>query len=113
VSIPEPQEMGNCTVPKLLLSFVDSCPDFIFVLSLRGLFLHVSTDSCRKTLEYEPDDMIGHKIAEFVHPSDLVSVMRDLRNCSTEGSINFICRIRRKKSGYFYMEMNGRVFYFN
>jgi PAS domain S-box-containing protein len=104
-----PQETSNNAVPKLLLSFVDTSPDFIFVLSLRGLFLHVSAESCKKMLEYDPEDMIGHKIAEFVHPSDLVSVMRDLRNCSTEGSINFICRIRRKLSGYFYMEMNGRV----
>ena len=93
-------------------------PDFIHVLSLRGLFLHVCPESCKKLLEYQSDEIIGHKISEFVHPSDLITVMRDLRNCSAEGSVNFICRMKRKvfynpnlkKSGYMYMEMNGHVY---
>ena len=95
--------------PSFLPSFMEKVPDFIFVLSLRGLFLYVSQDPCRNVLEWESDQVLGHKISEFVHPSDLVTVMRDLRNCSTEGSINFVCRMKRKVSGYVYMEMNGHV----
>jgi PAS domain S-box-containing protein len=93
----------------ILLSFMEKVPDFIYVLSLRGLFLYVSPESCKNLLEWESTDLLGHKINEFVHPSDLVAVMRDLRNCSSEGNVNFICRMKRKNSGYTYMEMNGHV----
>jgi hypothetical protein len=91
------------------LSFMEKVPDLIHVLSLRGLFLHISPESCKRLLEWDYTEVVGHKFSEFVHPSDLVTVMRDLRNCSAEGSVNFICRMKRKTSGYIYMEMNGHV----
>lgn len=96
-------------VSKVTPSFIEAVPDFIHVLSLRGLFLHVSPEASKRLLEYDAEEMVGHKISEFVHPSDLVTVMRDLRNCSAEGSVNFICRMKRKLSGYLYMELNGHV----
>merc|ERR1719223_1638467 len=92
------------------LAFLERIPDFVHVLSLRGLFLHVIQESCKNVLEYDAKDLIGHKISQFVHPSDLVTVMRDLRNCSSDGSVNYICRMKRKFSGYVYMEMNGHVY---
>ncbi|KAJ3301562.1 blue light receptor [Kappamyces sp. JEL0829] len=97
-------------VQPIQLSFLEKMSDFIHVLSLRGLFLHVSPEPCKRLLEWDQGEIVGHKISEFVHPSDLVTVMRDLRNCSAEGSVNFICRMKRKRSGYIYMEMNGHVY---
>lgn len=97
-------------IPKYLHHLDSMSDDFIFLLTLRGIFLSVSQNAGIRLLEYEEKDLIGHKISEFVHPSDEVALMRDLRNCSNEGSVNFICRVKRKNSGYFYMEMNAKVF---
>lgn len=94
-------------IPKSLLDYINSSPDLIFVLSLRGLFLHASY---LPLLEYNVDEIIGSKLSDFVHPSDLVSIQRDLRDCSNTGSVNFICRFKRKMSGFIYLESNARVY---
>lgn len=56
--------------------------DFIHVLSLKGTFLYVSP-AVKRVLGYEPSDLVGRHITDFAHPSDVVSVMRDLKgeNC--------------------------------
>jgi len=82
--------------------------DFVHVLSLRGVFLYVSPD-CKRILEYDEDDLIGHSLSEFCHPGDLVSVMRELKESSTgENPVNIVYRIRRKYSGYIWMESSGK-----
>ena len=53
-----------------------------------------------------PYEYISHWDAD---PADLVAVMRELRTSRVGDSINFICRFRRKYSGYMYMEITGKV----
>lgn len=101
--------MTNLEIPSLLDDFDEISSDFIFVLSLRGLFLHVSEKQA-KLIGYTPKEMIGRTVGEFIHPSDLVALMRDLRDCSTKSRANSICRVRRKNLGYFYMELNAHVY---
>lgn len=82
--------------------------DFAHVLSLRGVFLYVSPD-CRRLLEYDEDELIGHSLSEFCHPGDLVSVMRELKDSSNGMStVNIVYRIRRKHSGYIWVEVSGK-----
>ncbi|KAI9221167.1 PAS domain-containing protein [Blastocladiella britannica] len=82
--------------------------DLVHVLSLRGIFLYVSAD-CRRVLEYSEDELLGRPLAEFCHPGDLVSVMRELKESSTGTQpVNMVYRIRRKHSGYVWMEVSGR-----
>ncbi|KAI8807820.1 hypothetical protein BJ742DRAFT_299133 [Cladochytrium replicatum] len=97
-------------VPEMLHTFVDTFADFLFILSLRGLFLYASSSSARRLMEYKQEELLGHKLAEFVHPADLVAVMRELRNSAPGGRINLVCRFRRKHSGYVYMEVTGHVY---
>jgi PAS domain S-box-containing protein len=100
---------SNLEIPSLLDEFDEISSDFIFVLSLRGLFLHVS-EKHANLIGYTPKEMIGRTVGEFIHPSDLVALMRDLRDCSTKGRANSICRVRRKTLGYLYMELNAHVY---
>ena len=90
-------------------------PDFIHVLSLKGLFQYVSP-SVRRVLEYEPEDLLNKNIADICHPSDIVPLMRELKD-STHAMgdsqpaklVNLVFRIRRKTSGYVWIECTGRL----
>lgn len=93
---------------KLLLEHTH---EFIHVLSLKGSFLYVSPSAAR-ALEYEPNELIGKTIQSICHPSDIVPVMRELKesgNGSAHAIVNLLYRIRRKSSGYVWIEASGKL----
>jgi len=89
---------------------VDQCDDLVHVLSLKGALLYVSP-AARNLLEYEPSELLGKTLASFCHPSDIVSVQRELKDAgvATHASVNLVYRIRRKNSGYMWFEASGRL----
>ncbi|GAA5909930.1 uncharacterized protein JCM6883_003141 [Sporobolomyces salmoneus] len=89
---------------------VDQSDDLIHVLSLKGALLYVSP-AARNLLEYEPSELLGKTLASFCHPSDIVSVQRELKDAgaSNHASVNLVYRIRRKHSGYMWFEASGRL----
>jgi len=93
---------------KMLL---DHTGDFVHVLSLKGSFLYVSP-SVRPMLEYEPSDLIGKTLQSVCHPSDIVPVMRELKESSTvtHPILNLLYRFRRKHSGYIWLEAQGKLY---
>ncbi|KAI8817192.1 uncharacterized protein EV422DRAFT_542800 [Fimicolochytrium jonesii] len=90
--------------------FLDDMGDFVHILSLRGLFLYAAPRATKQLLGYSAEDVMGHNLHEFVHPSDYVAVMRELRMANPGESINILCRFRRKHSGYVYLEINGHIY---
>ncbi|SCZ96310.1 BZ3500_MvSof-1268-A1-R1_Chr8-2g10108 [Microbotryum saponariae] len=92
---------------KLLLSEAD---DFIHVLSLKGSFLYCSP-SIASVLEYQPSELIGKTLPTLCHPSDVVPVMRLLKDTSTihNSTVSLLYRIRRKHSGYIWLEASGKL----
>lgn len=90
------------------------------MLSLKGSFLYVSP-SVRHILEYEPEELIGKSISDVTHPSDIVPVMRELKESSTvvpagghgtgsvQKTVDLLLRVRRKTSGYVWIESQGRL----
>lgn len=92
---------------KMLLENAD---DVIHVLSLKGLFLYLSP-ACKKTLEYEPSELVGTSLSSICHPSDIVPVTRELKDAQQNTSVNIAFRIRRKHSGYTWFESHGTLFY--
>ncbi|CAE6433111.1 hypothetical protein ACGC1H_001554 [Rhizoctonia solani] len=104
----------------LNMMLLENSDDFIHVLSLKGSFLYVSP-SVRHILEYEPEELIGKSISDVTHPSDIVPVMRELKESSTvvQGSgpgtvpvqktVDLLLRVRRKTSGYVWIESQGRL----
>lgn len=91
---------------KMLLENAD---DVIHVLSLKGLFLYLSP-SCKKILEYDPNELMGSSLNTICHPSDLVPVSRELKEAQVGTPVNFVFRIRRKKRGYMWFESHGSLF---
>jgi len=103
----------------LNMMLLENSDDFIHVLSLKGSFLYVSP-SVRHILEYEPEELIGKSISDVTHPSDIVPVMRELKESSTivqsgnhggsvQKTVNLLLRVRRKTSGYVWIESQGRL----
>lgn len=92
---------------KVLL---DQCCDFVHVLSLKGVFLYASNSSV-DMLEYEPEELIGNSLSSICHPSDIIPVMREIKEATTdpEKSINLVFRIRRRASGYIWIDCRGKL----
>jgi PAS domain S-box-containing protein len=91
---------------KMLLENAD---DVVHVLSLKGNFLYASP-SCRKILEYDMAELNGMSLSSICHPSDIVPVMRELKDATTGSIVNIVFRIRRKQSGYTWFESHGSLF---
>ncbi|KAG1147567.1 hypothetical protein G6F37_005056 [Rhizopus arrhizus] len=89
---------------------LDQSPDFIHVLTIKGIFLYCS-DSALQLLEYEPSELVGKSLKAICHPSDITTVMRELKQSSSDSTdpVNLIYRIRRKNSGYMWIECCGKL----
>ncbi|RCH78723.1 blue light receptor, partial [Rhizopus stolonifer] len=89
---------------------LDQSPDFIHVLTIKGIFLYCS-DSTQQLLEYEPSELIGKSLKDICHPSDITTVMRELKQSSSDSTepVNLIYRARRKNSGYIWIECCGKL----
>lgn len=98
-------ELSKRIWDKVLLENTD---DVVHVLSLKGLFLYLSP-SCKKTLEYDPHELVGTALSSVCHPSDIVPVTRELKDTSTGAAVSVIFRIRRKFSGYTWFEAHGAL----
>ncbi|CAK7562738.1 MAG: blue light receptor [Sporothrix epigloea] len=90
---------------KMLLENAD---DVIHVLSLKGVFLYLSP-SCKEVLEYDASDLLGNSLSSICHPSDIVPVTREMRDTQVDQPVNFVYRIRRKRSGYTWFESHGSL----
>ena len=90
--------------------FAMQCDDFVHVLSLKGSLLYVSPSSSQ-LLEYEPSELVGNPLSSFCHPSDIVSVLRELKEAGSisQPIISLLYRIRRKDSGYMWLEASGKL----
>lgn len=92
---------------KVLL---DQCSDFIHVISLKGIFLYASNSSL-SMLEYDPDELVGNSLSSICHPSDIIPVMREIKEATSNPDkvVNLLFRIRRKLSGYFWIDCRGKL----
>jgi PAS domain S-box-containing protein len=90
---------------RLLL---ENCDDVVHVLSLKGLFQYLSP-SCKKVLEYQPSELSGLPLSTICHPSDIVPVMRELKDATPDAPVSLVFRIRRKNSGYTWFESHGSL----
>lgn len=81
-------------------------------------------------LEYEPEELASKSIADICHPSDVVPIMRELKEStirqpappsravgadgkpepkSIPRTVNFLFRVQRKMSGIVWLECTGRL----
>jgi PAS domain S-box-containing protein len=75
----------------------------------QGMYLYVSP-ACRSLLGYEPNELIGHSVLEFIHPEDLtglVNALNELRNQETATNVSF--RVKRKDGRLIWFESSYRA----
>ncbi|CEP19380.1 hypothetical protein [Parasitella parasitica] len=89
---------------------LDQSCDFIHVLSLKGIFLYASKSSV-SMLEYEPSELLGNSLSSICHPSDIVPVMREIKEATADPDkmINLLFRIRKKHSGFIWIDCCGKL----
>lgn len=98
-------------VPRSPLTTSPQCDDFVHVLSLKGSLLYVNA-SVSRLLEYDPSELIGSSVSSICHPSDVVSVLRELKEAGSVSQpvVNLLYRVRRKNSGYMWIEASGKLY---
>ncbi|KAI8637506.1 putative white-collar-1c protein [Parasitella parasitica] len=89
---------------------LDQTCDFIHVLSLKGVFMYASKSSL-SMLEYEPSELLGNSLSSVCHPSDIVPVMREIKEATSDPDkmVNLLFRIRKKNSGYAWIDCCGKL----
>jgi hypothetical protein len=97
----------SSSIEKLL---VDHSPDLIFLISLRGLILYVSPDASKQRLQYDVEELSHRSLCDFLHPADIISVMRDLRTANVGDSVSITCRLKKRPGGYTYFNFNGHIY---
>lgn len=97
---------------KMLLENSD---DVVHVLTPKGAFQYLSP-SCKKVLGYEVSELVGPRsskntLTSLCHPSDVISVTRELKDASPANpTVNMAFRIQQKKKGYAWFESYGSLF---
>lgn len=62
---------------------LEECPDFVHVVTMKGIFLYCS-DSVKHILGYEPGELEGKSINTICHPSDLTTILRELKQSNNK-----------------------------
>ena len=100
-------EIDRRAFHKFLLARADA---LVHVLSLKGSLLYCSP-AVAKVLEYDASELVGATLASLCHPSDVVPVMRQLKDASivSNSIVKLLYRVRRKHSGYVWIEAIGKL----
>jgi PAS domain S-box-containing protein len=87
-----------------LQQITDNMFDMASLTDATGVYKYVSP-SVRKTLGYEPKDMLGKTIFDFLHPDDLGKVKEEIQKKSqTHGSSRIEYRYRHADGHYLWLE---------
>ncbi|KAI9011240.1 PAS domain-containing protein [Gaertneriomyces semiglobifer] len=89
---------------------IDASPDFVHILSSRGMILFASAQASTDLLEYDKSELVGHNISKFCHPADVTSLIRELKGARVEDNVAAVYRFKRKRSGYGWMEVRGHKY---
>jgi PAS domain S-box-containing protein len=91
-------------------TLVEHTYDFVIEASIEGRFLYVSSDYT-DTLGYDPDELLGKNIFDFMHPDDVDAAIEAF----SRGLIDFtseqaVFRYRHKNGEWRWFESTGRPF---
>lgn len=78
--------------------------DVVVASNVEGLFTYVSP-ACRSLLGYTPAELIGKRMASFVHPEDVLRVLSGAAGAAAEVSGRSVtARYRRRDGSYAWIE---------
>ncbi|BFZ60816.1 hypothetical protein YB2330_001868 [Saitoella coloradoensis] len=101
------QDLAAHILAKYLL---DNAPAVIYVVSLKGIILYCS-QSAAELLEHEAEDLVGKQFSSICHPSDIVPVMREIKNSTNPATshVSLVFRLMRKHNGFMWFESEGHL----
>jgi PAS domain S-box-containing protein len=92
-------------------TLVEHTYDFVIEASIDGRFLYVSSDY-KETLGYEPDELLGKNIFDFMHPDDVaIAIDAFGRGLTQFTSEQAVFRYRHKNGEWRWFEGTGRPFH--
>ncbi|EEH36641.2 cutinase gene palindrome-binding protein [Paracoccidioides lutzii Pb01] len=83
--------------------------DLIQILDMSGVLVAVSP-CCKALIGYEPEDMIGNVLFEFIHPNDRSMVIQEFADSIHTGN-PFRCyyRFKKRDGTYLLLEAHGHI----
>jgi len=81
----------------------DNISELVAMIGLDGRLSYASP-SFKRTLGWEPDELVGLRQAELFHPEDIKEAAADLDGLPEDGHLVREYRVRRKDGGYVWIE---------
>ncbi|KAI8929938.1 hypothetical protein BC831DRAFT_203939 [Entophlyctis helioformis] len=88
-------------------------PDFVHILSSRGIILYASDSASLSLFNYLPKELVGRNVSKFCHPGDLISLMRELKNAGVGERIETMLRMHTREGVYIWFEIVGHKYEMN
>ncbi|OJD24895.1 hypothetical protein ACJ73_03734 [Blastomyces percursus] len=83
--------------------------DLIQILDLSGILLSVSP-CCKALTGYEPEDLIGNVLFEFIHPDDRSMVVKEFaHSINTKGPFQCYYRFKKYDGTYILLDAHGQI----
>ncbi len=85
--------------------------DMISRQTLEGTYRYVSP-ACHTLLGYTVEEMIGHRVSDFLHPEDLNILTQSYETKLKQAQVaTIVCRTRHKYEGYIWLETTHQTIY--
>lgn len=96
--------VNDGSAADIIASGAGRASDVIVASNPEGLFTYVSAE-CRSLLGYAPAELIGKRMASFVHPEDVLRVLAGAAGAAMDACVrNFTARYRRRDGSYAWVD---------
>eukprot|EP00834_Sanchytrium_tribonematis_P000562 NODE_10_length_61504_cov_0.956502.p34 type:complete len:204 gc:universal NODE_10_length_61504_cov_0.956502:30626-30015(-) len=94
--------------PDWAQQLIEQVSDFIYVVSASGIITYASP-SCFQVTGFQPNELVGRYLGEFVHPDDGRGLSKHLQvSLQLSGEYTIMHRFRRKNADYIILEVRGK-----
>ncbi|GAH03561.1 unnamed protein product, partial [marine sediment metagenome] len=88
---------------------INNIADVIVEIDLNGIFTYISPQ-VRKIFGYKPEEIIGTKFFDYIHPDDMPSIIDTFEKAIRfEDSVSIEYRVRHKEGYYVNVSANGSI----
>jgi PAS domain S-box-containing protein len=89
----------------------ENVTDMITRTSAAGVRTYVSS-VCRSLLGYEPEELLGQRSEQLIHPEDFAGTARAWdAMAKSDKAVTFMCRMRHKSGEYIWFEVVGKAIF--
>ncbi|KAJ3157444.1 serine/threonine-protein kinase HAL4/sat4 [Geranomyces michiganensis] len=90
---------------------VNASPDFVHILSSRGIILFASACPVLRETGWDPASLLGTNIVDHCHPADAMLLMREIKQSALRAPVSAAYRFRKRdRSGYVCLDVSGHKY---